>query len=184
MPALLSGSSGTDQGLGRRASLALKAATATATRAARRCRAASCRARRRACRATSLNNATVAFNQARSGTYAGNMIGQRRPADQRHRHGDPDRHQQLHRRHHGVGRHPAGQHGEPAGQHPQQRRRWCSTRPAAAPLCRRHVGHRRHDPAGRRRAAPSPAPAPAPAPTTVNASTLVVNGSLASDGHA
>ena len=68
-----------------------------------------------------LNNAAVVFNQAGSGTYAGTMSGSGGLTNQRRRHGDPDRHQQLHRRHDGVGRHPARQHAEPAGQHPQQR---------------------------------------------------------------
>ena len=89
-----------------------------------------------------VNNANGApSTRRRTGTYAGDHVGHAaRLTKQRHRHADPDRRQQLHRRHDGVGRHPAGHDDEPAGQHPQQRQR--DVRPGAhRHLCRRHVGH-------------------------------------------
>ena len=73
------------------------------------------RASARCCRATTtslqgdiVNNAAVVFNQATAGTYAGNMSACGHPVQDRHRHADAERHQQLRRRHDRVGRHPAG----------------------------------------------------------------------------
>ena len=56
-----------------------------------------------------LNNATVIFEQTTDRHLCRRHVGQRQPDQERHRHGDPDRRQQLQRRHDGVRRRPAGQ---------------------------------------------------------------------------
>ena len=73
----------------------------------------------------------------------------------------------------------AGHDVEPAGQHPQQRHG--DVQPGEhRHLCRRDVGHRRHDPAGRRHLSITGNNTYTGA-TTVNGSALVVNGSLTSN---
>ena len=51
------------------------------------------------------DNANVTFNQSTNGNYTGAIYGQRQPDQERGRHADPDRRQQLYRRHHGQPRH-------------------------------------------------------------------------------
>ena len=97
-------------------------------------------------------------------------------------------------------RHPAGQQHEPAGQHPQQRHGRVQP-DRQRHLCRRHVGHRRPDPAGRRHADPDRhqhlhrrRPRSTPARSSVNGSltstvtvgaggTLGGNGTIGGAGH-
>jgi autotransporter-associated beta strand protein len=64
-----------------------------------------------------LNNAAVAFSAEHRRDLRRRHVGDGRAHQERHGQRDPDRHQQLHGRHDGVGRHADRHDVEPAGRH-------------------------------------------------------------------
>ena len=143
--------------------------------AARRCRAASCRARTTSLQGNILNNATVVFDRPQR-HLCRQHVRHRRPLTKQHGHADLTGANSYTGGTTVSGGVLQGNTLEPAGQHPQQCHGGVQS-DGQRHLWRRDVGHGRHD---QRAAACSPdRHQHLHRPTTVTGSGLVVNGLLA-----